>query len=349
MKAHTIQDILDQKRLLLHIIIITVSLFVVAIFSLNNPDSNFPEAQLNIFFLLLIQMELFIYLGNRIFKGLKPGSNRKELTRTVLTRFSLFIAICFLIALVLAILFRYFTNLIFDYGSTDVIHDFVKYGFKGWMIGTISGLLFGAAFFIFLQWQDALKREQKLREENLIFQNESLKNQINPHFLFNSLNTLSSLINSKPEIAEKFINSLASIYRYILENSTRDRIPLEAELSFIKEYFYLHKIRDDEKIQLDVNVSEPANFEILPISLQGLVENSIKHNRATREEPLLISIYIEGQYIIVKNNLQEMATQIRSTGIGLKNLAERVKLISGKNLIIEKTNDYFIVKVPLLS
>jgi LytS/YehU family sensor histidine kinase len=141
---------------------------------------------------------------------------------------------------------------------------------------------------------------------------------------------------------------LASIYRYILENNSRYRVSLAAELSFVRDYFYLHKIRDNEKIQLEVKVTEPNNFEILPISLQGLIENAIKHNKATREDPLKIIIYLEGQHIVVRNNLQKMATQIRTTAIGLKNLAERVKLISGKDLIIEETSDYFLVKLPLL-
>jgi len=126
-------------------------------------------------------------------------------------------------------------------------------------------------------------------------------------------------------------------------------VSLEAELSFIRDYFFLHKIRDVEKIELQILVNDTDKFEILPVSLQILVENAIKHNKATREEPLRISIFIEGQQIVVKNNLQKMATQIRSTGIGLKNLAERVKLIFGRELIIEETNNYFVVKVPLLS
>ena len=95
----------------------------------------------------------------------------------------------------------------------------------------------GAIIFIVLLWQASLKREQKLREEKLIFQNETLKNQVNPHFLFNSLNTLSALVSTQPEVAEEFIHRLSSIYRYILENSSRDRVTLDVELSFIRDYF----------------------------------------------------------------------------------------------------------------
>ena len=232
---------------------------------------------------------------------------------------------------------------------SKVPYNFFHDEFAGWFKSTVTGLSIGAIIFIFLLWQTALRREQKLREENLIFQNETLKNQVNPHFLFNSLNTLSSLVNTQPELAEKFISRLSSIYRYILENSSKDKVGLEAELSFIRDYFFLHQIRDEGKIELEVNIYETKNFEILPVSLQILVENAIKHNKATREDPLMISVFIDEHRIVVKNNLQRMATQIRSTGIGLKNLAERVKLITGRDLVIEETNDYFTVKVPLLS
>lgn len=349
MNTLTLKNILDQKRLLFHIILIFLAFIISLIFSLSKYGLANKEFQINLFILLIIQLELFIFIAGKIFIGLKLGTTRKELTKTVLTHFSLFLVICFITALIINILLIYITSLIHGSGSTDVITNFMRYEFKGWFKGTVGGLLFGAAIFIFIQWQDALKREQKLREENLIFQNETLKNQVNPHFLFNSLNTLSSLIGSQPEIAENFVRRLSSIYRYILENSSKNKVPLEAELSFISDYFYLHKIRDDEKIELEMNVKETDKFEILPVSLQILVENAIKHNKATREDPLKISVYVEGQQIVVKNNLQIMATQIRSTGIGLKNLAERVKLISGGVLIIEETNNYFLVKVPLLS
>jgi sensor histidine kinase YesM len=349
MKTLTLQNILDQKKLPLHIIIVIVALTIAALLAAGRTESKFPDDLLHPFLLLVIQLELFIYLGTRMFNGLKPRYTRKELTKTVLSRFSLFIVLCFIINLIVSVIFIYVINVIHNNKPVDAIANFMQYGFGGWLKGTLGGLLFGAALFIYIQWQDALNREQKLREENLIFQNETLKNQINPHFLFNSLNTLSSLVNTQPEIAEKFINRLSSIYRYIIEKTSMDRVSLEAELSFIRDYFYLHKIRGDEKIQLEIKIDNPAGFEILPISLQGLVENAIKHNKATRKDPLKIIIYIEGQHIIVKNNLQKMATQIRSTGTGLKNLAERVKLVSGRDLIIEESVNNFLVKLPLLS
>jgi LytS/YehU family sensor histidine kinase len=231
---------------------------------------------------------------------------------------------------------------------SKVIYNFIHNELHSWFRSTIAGLSAGAIIFIVLLWQTSLRREQKLREKNLIFQNETLKNQVNPHFLFNSLNTLSSLISTQPDTAEKFINRLSSIYRYILENGRKDKVPLQTELLFISDYFDLHKIRDEDKILLTIDAPDAEKFNVVPVSLQILIENAIKHNIASRENPLKISVYIENKHVVVKNNLQKMAVQLKSTKIGLKNLAERTRLITGKELKIEETNIDFFVKVPLL-
>jgi len=340
--------ILDQKKLRFHLTLIVFSFLVSVAFSLTKTGLFFSEAQINLFILLVIQLELFILIGVRVFRGLKLAATRKELTKIVLTRFLIFIVICFITALFVDMLLIYILNLIHGFNNAGFFRNFMHNEFREWCKATIGGLLFGAAMFIFIQWQDALKREQKLREENLIFLNETLKNQINPHFLFNSLNTISSLISTQPESAENFINRLSSIYRYILENSPKDKVPLGSELAFIRDYFDLHKVRDEEKILLLINAPEEDRFEIIPVSLQILIENAIKHNIATRGNPLIITIFIEDQRVVVKNNLQKMSTQIKSTGIGLKNLAERARLITGNDLIIEETDSHFIVKVPLI-
>jgi LytS/YehU family sensor histidine kinase len=256
--------------------------------------------------------------------------------------------ICFITALVVNISFTAVINVIKGNEPAGAISDFFTQGFGEWLKGTIGGLLFGAAIFIFIQWQDALKREQQLREENLIFQNETLKSQVNPHFLFNSLNTISSLIQSRPEAAEQFINNLSSVYRYILENGQKDIVSLQLELDFLHGYFDLHRIRDEEKILLNIDIPGAESYKLLPVSLQILLENAIKHNISTRENPLRISIYVEDQYVVVKNNLQRKATQFKSTQTGLRNLAERVRLTFKRELIIEETNEYFIVKLPIV-
>ena len=198
-----------------------------------------------------------------------------------------------------------------------------------------------------MQWLDSLKREQKLREEKLIFQYETLKNQVNPHFLFNSLNTLSTLVYKDPKLSDEFIKKLSIIYRYILENSERDMVDLHSEIQFVRNYFYLQKIRDNGKIELKIEVEDQEDYQILPISLQLLVENALKHNAATREKPLTIIIKKEDESIVITNNIQPKLNIEKSSKIGLKNLAERVKLMTGKEIEIEETRDQYKVIIPL--
>ncbi len=348
MEASPIGRMFERKSWRLHSLILLLSLIVIALISLFGTGKFTSEDKISLFILLFIQLEIFISIAVRIFRDIKPGNDRKEITRAVLSRFALFLVTCFVIAFTLALFFLCFKTYIHGGDIGKAVSDFFINKFAAWVKETSGGLLFGAAIFIFLQWQDALKREQKLREENLIFQNETLKTQINPHFLFNNLNTLSSLISPKPEIAETFISKLSSIYRYIIENSVKDRVALEDELAFISSYFYLYRIRDGEKITLAIDIRNSASLYVLPVSLQVLVENAIKHNMATREEPLKILVYLEGDCVVVRNNIQRMASQVRSTGIGLKNLSERVNLISRKAMFAEDSGGYFTVKVPLI-
>ncbi|MBW6501122.1 MAG: histidine kinase [Bacteroidales bacterium] len=348
MKKFKPEILLDQKKPYSHLTFIVLALVVTTITIIRNDISGSAPDILGFFFILLVQLEAFIFIASRIFRELDAGITVKEFTTTVIRRFILFLVLCFFAALLIYLIFKYISAWILGYDLSSVLHDFRTNDFGTWVKSTLGGLSFGAAIFIVIQWLDALKREQKLREENLVFQNETLKNQINPHFLFNSLNTISSLVQNQPEAAENFINHLSSFYRYILENGQKDRVPLQVEVDFIAGYFNLHRIRDEEKILLDIRIDDTDSFQILPVSLQILVENAIKHNSATREKPLTIKVYIEESFIVVKNNLQRKASQLRSTETGLRNLSERVSLITGRDLLIEETNDFFTVKIPLL-
>jgi sensor histidine kinase YesM len=349
MKKLSLEYLLDQRRPVSHILYILIGVICVSVVSLKEGTFNSFYDKLRLFLLLLIQLEVFLFIASKLFKGLKTGMTRSEITGIMVSRFVIFIISCFIAALFIILLFRVIEGGITREDIAGMLNNFFVYEFSSWFKSTLGGLIFGAIIFIVIQWQDALQREQQLREENLIFQNETLKTQVNPHFLFNSLNTLSSLISTQPETAERFIDRLSSIYRYILENSSKNNVPLQNELTFIKDYFFLHKIRDDDKIVMEILVQNPEKYQILPVSLQILVENAINHNMATRDNPLKIVIYTEADYIVVKNNLQRKAVHLKSTGIGLKNLSERVRLITGKVLITEESNSEFIVKIPLIS
>lgn len=218
----------------------------------------------------------------------------------------------------------------------------------GAIISLSAGIFICCVMFFYITWRQAIDREQKLREENLKYQYKTLKAQVNPHFLFNSLNTLSELVYVDAERADSYIQKLAEIYRYILDNEETKFVSLIREVEFVQEYFELHRERSNDKILLNIDIKDVGKYKVMPASLQMLMENAIKHNSASMENPLVIQIYDENNYIVVANNMQRKNVLNSSSGIGLPNLKERMKLITGKEVIIEQTNYQFIVKLPLV-
>jgi LytS/YehU family sensor histidine kinase len=178
---------------------------------------------------------------------------------------------------------------------------------------------------------------------------QALTNEMDPHFIFNSLNTLNHLIVNRPQQAHLFNNKLAQVYKYFLINKTRDLIPLKDEMEFIDNYFFLLQIRHDNKLQLNIDLPEESNHAMIPpCAVQVLIENAIKHNEFTEDNPLFIKISMNGQFIRVTNNSKPKPYAINSTGIGLKNLSSRYRIITKKNIEIEKARDSFTVKLPLI-
>ncbi|MCW3118770.1 MAG: hypothetical protein JWM28_2852 [Chitinophagaceae bacterium] len=178
----------------------------------------------------------------------------------------------------------------------------------------------------------------------------ALRNELDPHFIFNSLNTLSHLIINDPPTAHAFNSKLAKVYRYFLLNKDRELISLHDESDFIDDYFFLLQIRHDNKLQLEKNLNNTENGKImiLPCALQILVENAIKHNEFSDSNPLHITISVNEQAIKVSNNTKPKSSFIDSTNIGLRNLSARYRLVCNRDIIIENTAGKFIVKLPLL-
>ncbi|MDB5232266.1 MAG: histidine kinase [Chitinophagaceae bacterium] len=182
---------------------------------------------------------------------------------------------------------------------------------------------------------------------------ENLKKQIDPHFLFNSLNTLSALITDHPADARLFNDTLATIYRYIVANKEKDLVPLSEELELMTHYFRILQLRYGPAILLELNIEKYhlENFYIPPVSLQELLENAVKHNSFSLCLPLKIILTISNDYITVKNSIQNKIHTLnnkKKSGTGLSNLGSRLQLISGKTLVIQKSTDYFLVKLPLI-
>ncbi|PRY04271.1 histidine kinase [Pontibacter ummariensis] len=221
-----------------------------------------------------------------------------------------------------------------------------------YVISSIASLF----FYYFVERQRNIKqlqaehlRAEQLQKENFRAQLESLKNQVNPHFLFNSLNVLNSLIYVDPDKAAAFLSQLSDVYRALLDNSNKQLVPLQKELNLANSYSYLMKTRFGDSVQINTDVpSDKLSLELPPSSLQMLIENAIKHNGSTKQKPLRICIYTEGDALIVKNNRQPRLEEVKSTKVGLKNIRNRYSYITDRQVTVEQTADAFLVKLPLL-
>lgn len=191
---------------------------------------------------------------------------------------------------------------------------------------------------------DQLDRERQNAELN------SLKGELDPHFVFNALTTLSHLISIDVHKAQSFTNNLAQVYKYLLINKDRELISLNEEIKFINDYFFLLNIRYDNRLKLTLHIDNRhmEKIMIIPCSLQLLVENAIKHNQFSEEEPLLINIALNGDYLKVENKVRDKQYAAGSTKIGLTNLSNRYRLVYNKDIIINKEQDKFVVKLPLI-
>lgn len=201
----------------------------------------------------------------------------------------------------------------------------------------------------FLNWKKLELDAVKLRNENLSSKYESLKSQLDPHFLFNSLNVLTNLVYHDPDKSARFIKQLSDVYRYVLEVRNMELVSLEEELKFVESYLFLQQIRFGDKLKVENSLTGVPGL-IPPLALQILTENAIKHNVVSEDDPLTIRMFRQNNHIVVENNLQKKSVLTESsTGIGLDNITKRYEFLSSQKITIEQTPASFIVKLPLLS
>lgn len=190
---------------------------------------------------------------------------------------------------------------------------------------------------------------EQLNNSYLQAQLQLLQEQLNPHFLFNTLSSLSAIVRENPPLAQNYIHHLSKIFRYTLLRSGNDLVTLEKELEQLKSYIQLVKMRLENTFQMQITINEKnLNKELLHLSLQPLVENAIKHNKATDSSPLIVEIYEENKWLVIRNNLQLTMNEAEGTGLGLVNLNERYRLQFRQEIEILQTEQYFTVKLPLL-
>lgn len=225
----------------------------------------------------------------------------------------------------------------------------LKYYWVSMAIAFVVAVIF-YAFFYFKFRQESMFKEQKIIAGTASAKFDALKNQLDPHFLFNSLNVLTSLIEENPQQAQKFTTSLSKVYRYVLEQKNKNLVSVDEELQFAKTYVRLLKMRFEGSIIFDIpETSQDPEAKIVPLSLQLLLENAVKHNVATASKPLHIEVFEEDGGLVVHNNLQEKQTVKKSSGVGLRNIRQRYGILTDKTVEIEKTDSDFSVRLPILS
>ena len=227
-----------------------------------------------------------------------------------------------------------------QYNRSTVISEYI-------IFIIIASVIYAISFF--KAWRNEVQQTEEVKRESLALKYKVLQDQINPHFLFNSLNVLGSLIDIDTEKAKQFTRELSKFYRDVLHFKDLDIISLKEEIDFVTKYIYLQQIRFGEALQVDIIANEKVEGKVIPLSAQALVENAIKHNEISKANPLKIVVAISDNYeLVVENNLQPKIHVEDSSKTGLKNMAGRYEYLTGKQMLVTKNRGYFRVSVPLI-
>lgn len=261
-----------------------------------------------------------------------------------------------ILVIIIAIIITIIAFMIYDPNKHDNFRDLIKEPY--FQISIIADIMINIILFISTkyinQFEQTLIREQHIKEieaEILHVQYQQLKSQVNPHFLFNSLNSLVSLINIDQQKAIQFTKKLANIYRYLLTNEKRDLVILSEEISFCKQYSDIMKIRHGDGLKInfpDIPPQISLHKQIIPTSLQILIENACKHNIISATKTLTIDIKVNNKNISVCNNKNPRPTPTDSIGLGLESLNEKFLILSNQTILIEDTDNYFKVTIPFI-
>lgn len=249
------------------------------------------------------------------------------------------VAYTVIIVLLIARSWEYFLN--FSFGSyADIVVPSLIITFF------ISLFLHSRGFLI--SWRASAVDAERLQKENVKAQYDSLKNQVNPHFLFNSLNALTNLVYEDQDKAAKFIKQLSEVYRYVLDTREKELVSLDEEIKFLESYLFLQQIRFGDKLKLEINLKNVVG-QVAPLALQMLIENAIKHNIIAEDQPLTIKVYSQDEYIVVENNLQKKTILTEdSSGLGLENIKRRYEFLTNKKVNVRQLDSTFKVELPII-
>ena len=264
-------------------------------------------------------------------------------------RFFLTVFLELVIGILILALVNYLIFIVIQKQEIGILFSKTSAGLKYLIIFTITGIILINSSHFFKSWKQAAVNEEKLKREKLAIEYEALKNQVNPHFLFNSLTALSSLVYKDQQKAVTFIREFSNVFRYVLESREKEVVDFATEKKLLESVSYLNRIRYEDSLQIQINLSDATDKYIIPMALQMLLENAIKHNSISVNKPLKVEIMEEEGYVVVKNNLQPKKSEIVSNKIGLENIKSRYKYLSDKNVLVEMSNEEFIVKIPVLT
>ncbi|MDN4164664.1 histidine kinase [Cytophagales bacterium LB-30] len=306
---------------------------------------HYTEAQHLIVYAASIFNIVFIWEGfrgvNRLLNHYLPYEN--QLIRRIVVQLVL--------GLVLLLFLRYIIFTVVDWvgvnqemnglfrASTVIIFVLLSIGVN---------LVFFASYFL-EQWKESIKQSERLEREKTQVQFDNLKNQLNPHFLFNALTSLNSLIFDNQQLASDFLQNLSKVYRYVLQHKDKGQVSVQTELDFIVHFIFLLETRYAEGIRFKMDVGEEARDKgIVPVTLQILVENAVKHNQVDVAKPLEIEVKSIGDYLVVSNTLRPRKLVEGSNRQGLENLKNLYRFLTERPVLIEHSDTHFMVKIPLL-
>ncbi len=242
--------------------------------------------------------------------------------------------------------------------SDKILHDVVYNGQFSYLIFkrdfsffALISILYNAIYsgeHFFREWRKSLVEAEKLKTEQLAAQYEMLRNQVNPHFLFNSINTLIGLIQEDKELAVEYGHEFAKVYRYVLEQSKKELVSLEDELGLIKTHITLLKARFGDQLKINLNIDEIQGYLLPPLTLQMLLENAIKHNIINKQSKLKIDFVQKADKLVISNNINRKKLNGTSTGLGLDNIRKRFNYLSDREVTVEESENVFRVILPLL-
>lgn len=317
------------------------------IFVFSEPVENIPEMLTG--FLSFFTFIFLLWIIDFTLVDFKSGADRQKTKHQggkYLRIASTFLAVSILYLLIGLTLNPDFLNPIRGDNLTSV---------QAWFFFTLRLFLFNTLILMVKFLFDNNEEKQQIRMENELLKRENLqarhqtlKQQVTPHFLFNSLNTLRSLIRRDSEKAEKFTNELSAIYRYMLRHREKNEVQIQEEVAFAKSYLCMLKIRFEGSLFADMEIPDSiSGCTLPPLTLQLLIENAVKHNKFSRKNPLIISIYLENSHLVVKNNLQPKEETESSSQVGLENINSRYKLLKKREIVIQQEDRFFMVFLPL--